>query len=217
MALKLYFHPLSSFCQKALVALYENATPFEGVIVDLFDEKSAAEFKKIWPVGKFPVLRDEARECIVPESSIIIEYLARHYPGKVKLISEDEDLARQTRLKDRFFDLYLQVPMQKVIGDRMRPDGKHDPFGVDEARRMLGVALSMLDKDIADKKWAMGDWFSMADCAAAPALFYVNMITPIAGAYPNAARYLDRLKARPSYARALREAEPYFNLVPKEG
>ena len=124
MSLKLYFHPLSSFCQKALIAFYENDTPFEPHIVDLSDETSSAEFKKIWPLGKFPVLRDDAKDRTVPESSIIIEYLGLHYPGRTQLVPADADLARQTRLRDRFYDLYVQLPMQKVVGDKLRPAGK---------------------------------------------------------------------------------------------
>ena len=216
MSLTLYFHPLSSFCQKTLIALYENDTPFKGQLVNLGDETSRTEFKKIWPIGKFPVLRDEARNQTIPESSIIIEYLAQHYPGKVQLVPDDKEAARQTRLRDRFFDLHIHVPMQKVITDRLRPEGKGDAHGVEDARALIKTALGMLEEDIAAKPWAMGEAFSMADCAAAPALFYTNMIVPLAGTYKNTAAYLDRLMTRPSYARALKEAEPYLAMVPKE-
>ena len=215
MSLKLYFHPLSSFCQKALVALYENDTPFEPHIVDLADAKSSAAFKAIWPIGRFPVLRDEANDCTVPESSIIIEYLAQHYPGKTQLVPADAELARQMRLHDRFYDLYVNVPMQKVVTDKLRPSGKNDPYGVEAARTLLHTACSMIEQDMATKTWATGDAFTMADCAAAPALFYANMLTPLGDAYPNAAAYLRRLMDRPSFARAIKEARPYFALVPK--
>jgi len=215
MSLKLYFHPLSSFCQKALVALYENDTPFEPHIVDLADVKSSAAFKAIWPIGRFPVLRDEANDCTVPESSIIIEYLAQHYPGKTQLVPADAELARQMRLQDRFYDLYVNVPMQKVVTDKLRPSGKNDPYGVEAARTLLHTACSMVEQDMATKTWATGDAFTMADCAAAPALFYANMLTPLGDAYPNAAAYLRRLMDRPSFARAIKEAQPYFALVPK--
>jgi glutathione S-transferase len=190
MSLKLYFHPLSSFCQKALVALYENDTPFEPHIVDLADAKSSAAFKAIWPIGRFPVLRDEANDCTVPESSIIIEYLAQRYPGKTQLVPADAELARQVRLQDRFYDLYVNVPMQKVVTDKLRPSGKNDPYGVEAARTLLHTACSMIEQDMATKTWATGDAFTMADCAAAPALFYANMLTPLGDAYPNAAAYL---------------------------
>jgi glutathione S-transferase len=178
MSLKLYFHPLSSFCQKVLVAFYENDTPFEPRIVDLLDEASRAEFKKIWPIGKFPVLRDEAEDRTIPESSIIIEYLAQHYPGKTQFVPSDADLARQTRLHDRFYDLYVNVPMQKIVTDRLRPAGKNDPHGVEEATILLQTACGMIDQEMERKTWAMGDAFGMADCAAAPALFYANEVMP---------------------------------------
>jgi glutathione S-transferase len=125
MSLTLHFHPPSSFCQKALIALYENDIPFEPHIVNLFDEAENAAFKKLWPIGRFPVLRDESGDRTVPESSIIIEYLAQHYPGGSKLVPADDDLARRTRLSDRFFDLYVNVPVGKVVTDRLRPAGRN--------------------------------------------------------------------------------------------
>jgi glutathione S-transferase len=215
MSLKLYFHPLSSFCQKVLTALYENETPFEPHIVDLFDAVSAAAFKKIWPIGKFPVLRDEAKDRTVPESSIIIEYLAQHYPGKVQLVPTDVEVARQTRLRDRFFDLYVNVPMQKVVTDKLRPAGSNDSYGVQEAKNLLQTAIGMIDQDMTAKTWVMGDAFTMADCAAAPPLFYANMLMPFGDTHKNAAAYLRRLMDRPSFARAVKEAQPYLKLMPK--
>jgi glutathione S-transferase len=215
MSLKLYFHPLSSFCQKALIALYENDTPFEPHIVDLMNEASRAELTRIWPIGKFPVLRDEAKDRTIPESSIIIEYLAEHYPGRTRLVPADPDLARQTRLRDRFFDLYVNVPMQKVVTDRLRPAGRNDPHGVADAKALLRTACGMIEKDMARNTWAMGDAFSMADCAAAPALFYANTVMPFGNTQPQVAGYLDRLMARPSFARVVEEAMPYFALFPQ--
>jgi len=214
MSLTLYFHPLSSFCQKALVALYENDIPFTPNIVNLFDEASATAFKKIWPIGRFPVLRDDARDRTVPESSIIIEYLAQHYPGTTQLIPADEDAARQMRLRDRFFDLYVNVPLGKVLTDRLRPPGRSDPHGVEEAKALLRISLGMIEQDMARKTWAMGDAFTMADCAAAPALFYADKVMPFGETHRHAAAYLARLMARPSYARALEEAKPYLKLMP---
>jgi glutathione S-transferase len=215
MALELYFHPLSSFCQKVLVALYENDTPFTPRVVDLMDPAGAAAFKRVWPIGRFPVLRDTAADQVVPESSIIIEYLDRHYPGRSRLIPEDADLARQVRLSDRFFDLYVNVPMQKIVTDRLRPPGKGDAFGVEQARALLGTALGLVDEAMAAKTWATGATFSMADCAAAPALFYADKVAPLAATWANAARYLERLMQRPSYARALEEARPHLHLLPR--
>jgi glutathione S-transferase len=216
MSLTLYFHPLSSFCQKALIALYENDTPFSPHIVDLGNETARAELEKIWPVGRFPVLRDDAKDRTVPESSIIIEYLDQHYPGKVQLIPADAELARQMRMRDRFFDLYVNVPMQKIVTDRLRPAGQNDRYGVEQAKTLLQTACGMIDEDMATKTWAMGAAFSMADCAAAPALFYANKVMPFGSSHKNAAGYLGRLMERPSYARALAEAQPYFALFPKE-
>jgi glutathione S-transferase len=215
MSLKLYFHPLSSFCQKVLVALYETGAPFEPHLVDLRDEASRSAFLKIWPIGKFPVLKDEARDRLVPESSIIIEYLAQHYPGKTALLPADPDEARQTRLRDRFFDLYVQVPMQKVIGDRLRPGGQGDPFGVEQAKSQLQTSLAMIEGEIGSHSWAMGETFTIADCAAAPALFYANMVVPFTETHKNLATYFQRLMQRPSFARVMEEAKPYFNLIPK--
>jgi glutathione S-transferase len=220
MSLKLYLHPLSSFCQKALIAFYENDTPFEPVIVNLGEEKSRADFLKIWPVGKFPVLRDEARDRTIPESTIIIEYLDQHYPGRTKLIPADADLARQTRFHDRFYDLHLHDAMQKVVGDRLRPAGSKDPFGVEQAKARIATAYGMIDQDMAAKTtgaktWAMGDAFTMADCAAAPALFYANLVMPFGDTHKHAAAYFGRLMERPSFARAVNEAKPYFSMFPK--
>jgi glutathione S-transferase len=215
MSLKLYFHPLSSFCQKVLIALYENDTAFEPHIVDLANETSRAEFLKVWPIGKFPVLRDEAKDRTVPESSTIIEYLAQHYPGKTQLVPADPDLARETRLRDRFYDLYVNVPMQKVVTDRLRPAGKRDPHGVEQAKTLLQTACDTIEQEMAAKTWAMGDTFSMADCAAAPALYYANLVMPFGESHHNVARYFDRLLERPSFARAVEEAEPYRALFPK--
>jgi glutathione S-transferase len=213
MALELYLHPLSSYCHKVLIALYENNTPFEPKRVDA---ASFAEFSKLYPLAKFPVLRDTARNQLIPESTIIIEYLAVHYPGPVALLPEDPDLAWRVRLLDRFFDNYLHTPMQKFADDRLRPDDKRDPFGLEKARGAYRKALDILEADMSGKTWATGDEFTMADCAAAPVLFYGDRFYgPFRGTHPNAMAYLDRLMARPSYARALREAQPYMHLLPK--
>jgi len=214
MSLKLYFHPLSSFCWKALIALYENDTPFEPHIVDLADEGSRADFIKIWPIGKFPVLRDDARDRTVPESSIIIEYLGQHYPGRTQFIPADADLARQVRFRDRFYDHYMLEPMTKIVTDNLRPDGESDPHGVEQAKALLRLSLGMIDRDMAAKTWAMGDAFSMADCAAAPALFYADKVMRFRETHRNAAVYLGRLMQRPSFARVLDEAQPYFKMFP---
>ncbi len=214
MSLVLHYHPLASFCHKALIALYENEVSFVPKLVDLGDPTQRAEFLRVWPIGKFPVLRDEAREETIPESSIIIEYLQQHYPGRVKLIPENTDDAHETRLRDRFFDLYVHEPMQKIVTDRLRPAGSDDPHGVEHARKVMRTAFDMLEKDMAHRTWAAGESFGLADCAAAPALFYANKVMPIADHHPHLARYLDRLMQRPSYARVLIEAQPYFAMFP---
>jgi glutathione S-transferase len=214
MTLRLYYHPLSSFCQKVLIALYEAGTPFTPQIVDLRDEKERAAFLKIWPIGKFPVLKDEARDRLVPESTIIIEYLAQHYPGKSTLMPADADAARQMRLRDRFFDLYVNMAMQKIIGDRMRPADKKDSFGVEQSKQQIRTALDFVERDMGNS-WLMGEAFTMADCAAAPSLFYANMVAPFMDTHKKVAAYFQRLTKRPSYARVQKEAEPYLNMVPK--
>ena len=215
MSLTLLFHPLSSFCHKVLIALYENDTPFTPQIVNLMDEGERTALRKLWPIGKFPVLRDDARDWTVSESSIIIEYLDQHYPGRTRLIPEDPELARQMRFRDRFFDLHIHMQMQKIVGDRLRPEGRKDPHGVTEARTLMQTALGMVDQAMASKTWATGETFTMADCAAAPALFYADKVEPLVPTHPNVAAYLGRPMQRPSYARALKEAQPYFDMFPK--
>ncbi len=215
-SLTLHFHPLSSFCQKALIALYENATPFTPHIVNLGEAQSRADLLRLWPIGKFPVLHDEARKETVPEATIIIEYLAAHYPGKTDLVPRDSGRACAVRLADRIYDLYVNESMQKIVGDRLRPAGSKDPFGVEQARTRLKTVYDMLEKDMAVKTWATGEHFTMADCAAAPALFYADLVQPFRGTHANVAAYFGRLMERPSFKRVVEEAKPYFNLFPKE-
>jgi glutathione S-transferase len=212
MMLTLYAHPLSSFCWKALIALYENDTPFE---LSLLDQSSWADYARIWPVARMPALKDSDRAAFVPEATIVIEYLDQHYPGRTRFLPKDADAAREVRLWDRFFDLYVQVPMQKIVGDRNRPAGKKDPHGVEEAKRLVATSYDVLEKQLGEREFAAGDSFSMADCAAAPALYYAARNVPIDG-HPRSAAYLERLKRRPSFARVLREAAPYFHLYPAE-
>jgi glutathione S-transferase len=214
MALTLHYHPLSSFCWKALIALSENETPIRPHLVDLGDAKAAAAFKAIWPIGKFPVLRDDARGQTVPESSVIIEYLAQHYPGMSRLIPADPDLALEVRLADRVLDLYVHQPMQKIVADRLRPEGAHDAHGVEMARAQLRTALDMTEAKMASRTWAAGEAFTLADCAAAPALFYADKVMPFGATHRSTAAYLGRLMQRPSFARVLEEAKPYFAMFP---
>jgi glutathione S-transferase len=198
--------------QKVLIALYENDTPFAPHLVDLGDPAAAAAYLDLWPVGKMPLLRDDARDRLVPETSIIIEYLDRHYPGRTPLLPAAGDL--EIRLRDRFYDLYVQEPMGKIVTDRIRPPGTNDHYGVNVAKAKLETAYAMIDREMATKVWATGDAFTMADCAAAPALFYANLVVPFGEAHANVAAYLARLKARPSVARVFAEAQPYFSMFP---
>lgn len=200
--LQLYLHPLSSYCHKVLIALYENGTPFEPRNVGFGNPEQHAVLQKLWPIGKFPVLHDTARNQIIPESTIIIEYLAQHYPGRTRLIPVDPDEARDIRARDRFFDLHLHDAVQKIVGDRLRPEGSKDPLGVEQAKQRMLLAYEMIDRDMATRTWAGGEEFTLADCAAAPALFYGNKVVPFTAAHKNVAAYLQRLQQRPSYARA---------------
>jgi len=212
MALTLYLHPLSSYCHKALIALYENAIAFTPEVVNLGDPASRDNFKKVWPMAKFPVLRDDSRNQVIPESTSIIEYLDRHYPGPVKLLpNDDDDLAAQVRATDRFYDLHVHNNMQQIVADKLRPADGHDPIGLKEAKERLAIALGIAEEQMATRKWACGDVFSMADCAAGPPLFFINKMMPLSKHLKN---YLERLTQRPSYARALREAEPFMQYFP---
>ena len=216
MSLVLHFHPFASFCQKVLIALYENATPFEPHVVDLGDPASRDAFKALWPIGRMPVLRDETRDRTIPESTMVIEYLARHYPGPTRLVPQDPELAFEVRMSDRFYDLYVEEPMQKIVIDRLRPVGQGDAFGVEQAKALLQTSYAMIERQMATRTWAAGEDFSMADCSAAPALFYAGWVAPFADTHPNVAAYLDRLMRRPSFARVIEEARPYRAYFPQE-
>jgi len=216
MGLTLHYHPLASFCWKVLIALYENDTPFTPNMVDLGNPAERDRLIALSPLGKFPVLQDDARNEIVPESSVIIEYLDQHYPGRTRFLPADAELARQVRFRDRFYDLYVHLPMQKIMGDRLRAEGNRDPYGVEEARAQLRKSYAMMDVQMASTApWAMGSNFTLADCAALPPLFYSNMVEPFADTHKNLAGYFEQLKARPSVARTIEEAGPYFAMVPK--
>jgi glutathione S-transferase len=212
--LTLHYHPFSSYCQKVLVALYERGVPFERNIVDLGDSEQKAALERLWPMGKFPVLRDEARGLTVPESSLIVEYLDRAHPEAPALIPGDPDEAMQVHLWDRFFDHYVETPLQKAVIDCFRPEGARDPQGVDEAKSLLRRAWDMLEAELADgRDWVAGGGFSLADCGAGPALFYANIIEPFGGRR-HVEAYYSRLLERPSFARAVDEARPYRAFFP---
>jgi glutathione S-transferase len=214
--LTLYYHPFASFCQKVLIALYENETQFTPHLVDLGDPASRDAFLAVWPIGRFPVLGDAGRGRIVPESSTIIEYMVVHYPGPSELIPADPEQALEVRFRDRFFDQYVDEPMQKIVTDRLRPPDGHDPVGVAAARELLATAYGLIETVMRDRTWAAGAHFSMADCAAAPALFYADWVQPFGESHPATAAYMARLRARPSFARVVEEARPYRHLFPAE-
>lgn len=209
----LYAHPFSSYCQKVLIALYENDTAFTYRLLGSEDDPEAfAELAALWPMKRFPLLVDDGETVI--EASIIIEHLMQQHPGPVRLIPDAPDEALEARKMDRFFDNYVMTPMQRIVGDHLRPADKRDPYGVDEARAMLDTAYGWLDGVMQDRDWAAGDGFSLADCAAAPALFYADWAHPIGDAFPAVRDYRRRLLARPSFARAVDEARPYRPLFP---
>src|SRR5579863_10411955 len=212
MPLKLYPHPLSSYCQKALTALYENGTPFEYRKLSHDDPQVMAEFAALWPIKRFPMLVDEGRT--IRESTIIIEYLGLHYPGPVALLPTDPREALETRFMDRFFDNYVSTPVQKIVFDALRPEAERDARGVAEARAMLDTAYAWLDDVMASREWATGDSFSLADCGAAPFLFYADWTHRIGADFRHVIAYRQRLLKRPSFARAVDEARPYRSFFP---
>lgn len=208
----LYAHPFSSYCQKVLIALYENDTPFTYRLLGPDDPEALTELEALWPLKRFPVLVDDGRTVI--ETSVIIEYLMNHHPGPSRLIPEKPDAALEVRMMDRFFDNYVMTPMQKVVLDHIRPDEDRDPCAVTEAKAMLETAYRWLDGVMAARTWAAHDTFSLADCAAAPALFYADWVHEIGGEFGHVRAYRSRLLERPSFARAVEEARPYRPLFP---
>ena len=207
---RLYAHPFSSYCQKALIALYENQTPFD--YRNLEDAQANTELTTLWPMRRFPVLVDGERTVI--EATCIIEYMDLHYPGAVRLIPEDRDAALEARMLDRFFDNYVSTPQQKVVADRLRPEAERDPYGVRDARAMLETSYAWLDARMAARQWAIGDTFTLADCGAAPFLFYADWTHPIDPGFIHLRAYRSRLLARPSVKRAVDEARPYRPYFP---
>lgn len=215
MALTLYLHPLSSYCQKVLIALYENQTPFNPQLVNLGDSKERAAFTALWPTAKIPLLLDDAAARIVPETSIMIEYLQRHYPGAQPLLPADQEARLQARLWDRLFDLYVMTPMQKIVATRLgEATAQATTQAIAEATATLKTSYDMIERQMADKTWVAGESFSIADCAAAPALFFASMVAPFPDSQPHLAAYFERLMGRASVKRAIAEARPYFHFFP---
>jgi glutathione S-transferase len=210
--LRLYYHPFASFCQKALIAFYEKQVPFEPVLIDLGDEEQRALLRSVWPMTKFPVLEDPATGRTYPESSVIIEYLDGYAP-EPRMIPPNPEEALRARIWDRFFDGFVALNVTKVVTDRLRPEGRKDPDGVAQAEATIRAAYDLFEEEIGDRMWAAGQAFSLADCSAAPALFYAGIIVP-RDDHPRLDAYYKRLLARPSFARAVEEARPYRPLLP---
>jgi len=207
----LYAHPFAAYCWKVLIALYENHTAFTYRTLGT-DPQAAIELEALWPLKKFPVLVDEGLPVI--ESSIIIEHLMLRRPGPVRLIPPDPGAALEVRFLDRYFDNYIMTPMSKIVTNQIRPDDRRDPFGVQEARATLDTAYGWLDRLMARRTWAAGEAFTLADCAAAPSLFYADWAHPIAEQFPHVRGYRARLLDRPSVARTVDEARPFRQFFP---
>lgn len=210
MALTLYAHPFSSYCHKVLVALWENGTPFTYKHLEhpgVADERAA-----LWSFGKFPVLVDDG--VTVAESSIIIEHLGLHHPGPVRLIPADPQAALEVRFMDRVFDTYVMTAMQAPVAAVLKHGPEAKDAALAEAAVALETAYAWLETRLAGRRWAAGEDFSMADCAAAPSLFYADWVHRIGAAYPRLRDYRAQLLARPSFARAVEEARPYRHYFP---
>jgi glutathione S-transferase len=213
-SLVLHQHPFASYCQKALIALYELELPFSAQLVDGADARAELA-ATLWPMASIPVLRDESADLTLPESTTIIEYLDDIAASATRLIPADRREALQARLWDRFFDQHVATPMQKIVGDRLRPEGRNDPEGVVMARTTLDTAYTVLDAQLAERAWAAGAAFTLADCAAAPALFYVRAVHRWdQRGQVNLTRYYRDLMTRPSVARVVDEARPWRDIFP---
>jgi glutathione S-transferase len=210
MDLTLYYHPLSSYCHKVLIALYEHGTTFDKRVIDLSSEAERAELRALWPLVKFPVLHDRARQRSVPESSVIIEYLDHYHAGAGRLIPDDWDTALQVRLWDRFFDNYVMTPMSQIVADRIHD--RHDDLT--SQRTLLNTAYGMLERQLATRQWIASPDFSMADCSASPALFYASTLVPFPGDHGHLNAYFERLVQRPAFKQVLEEAKPWFDFYP---
>ncbi|MDF7774146.1 glutathione S-transferase family protein [Sphingomonas sp. AOB5] len=212
MKLQLFGHPFSSYTQKALIALYENAVDFDFRLIEPQEEANCREFAALAPMGKFPVLLDRGRTII--ESTGIIEYLAIHHPGPVALIPADPDAALDARIFDRVFDNYIMDAMQPLVNNMLRPTEHRDPHIATYVHRALDRAYAWLDTHMAGREWAAGDSFGLADCAAAPSLFYADWAYEIPASHVHLKAYRARLLARPSFARAVDGGRPYHHYFP---
>lgn len=212
-ALILHMHPLAAYCWKVLIALRENGTSYTPAL-PTGPSNTDPRLLALWPFGKIPVLEDTARGEVVAETPIIIDYLQQYYPGPVRLIPEAPNAAREARMWDRFADLYLAANMQKIVGDRLRPEKARDAYGVVEARAQLDIAYGMLEQRMTGRQWVVGDAFGLADCATLPPLFFLEAIHPFRARSPAIDAYFDRLLARPSVRDTVRGAQPFFQYFP---
>ena len=212
MPLTLYSHPLSSCCWKVMIALYEQGTPFEARMVNLGDPDARQAFEALWPTAKIPLLEDDG--VVFPETSIIIEHLDKRHPGARPLLPENDALRLRARLWDRLFDLYVMTPMQRFIAELLRPEGDRHARTQADARAALGAAYDMIESRLGKEPWAAGTDFSIADCAAAPALFYAAIVQPFPESHQSLSAYFERLMARPSVRRVIVEARPWFQYYP---
>jgi glutathione S-transferase len=210
MSLTLYAHPFSSYCQKVLIALRENEIPF--TYRHLEEPGAAEERAALWPLGRFPVLVDDGRT--IAESSIIIEHLDLHHAGPIRLVPDDRDAALEVRFMDRFFDNYVMTVMQKLVSEALRAEGARKQETMTEACQALDTAYAWLEERLSGRTWVAGERFTMADCAAAPSLFYADWVHQIGPDFPRLRAYRSRLLGRPSFARAVAEARPYRHYFP---
>lgn len=208
--MSLYAHPFSSYCQKVLMALWENETPFAYRHME--DPGVGEDLARLWPIAKFPVLVDVGRAIV--ETSIIIEHLDLQHPGKVRFLPKDPVAALEVRLLDRFFDQYVMNAATVVVGESLRRQSDRLQEAKENAARALDVAYGWLEARLDGRAWAAGDQFSLADCAAAPSLFYADWVHRIGDAYPQLRAYRTRLLARPSFARAVEEGRKYRSYFP---
>lgn len=207
----IYGHPFSSYTQKVLIALWADATPFEFRMLDGEHPDHLEELKRHWPFGQFPMLLDDG-EAIV-EATCIIEHLQERHPGPNRWIPDGDD-GRKVRFLDRFFDLRVMQQMQESVGDALRPEGERDSYGVARSLEQLRLAYDWLEANLGDGPWAAGDAFTLADCAAAPSLFYADWVEEIGPARPRLAAYRARLLAHPAVARAVDGGRPYRSFFP---
>jgi glutathione S-transferase len=209
--MKFFGHPFSSYTQKALIALYENQTPFEYRQLG-GDPAIEEEHRRLWPIKKMPTLEDRGRAIV--EATVIIEYLDLHHPGRTRLVPADPEIALEVRMLDRIFDNYVMAPMQKIVFDHLRPADQRNAADIADGRALLEQSYAWLDRTLAGREWAAGNAFTLADCAAAPSLFYADWVHPIDAKHANLRAYRSRLLKRPSFARAVDEARPYRHFFP---